>query len=91
MSNYCNKYKTANKEIAFEINIAYVRDCNKSFQDIEQGAQIRMFRLAKECGCKFIFGSDAHDATGHKRYDELTKVFIDLLQLKEDDILEFAR
>lgn len=83
--------KTANKEIAFELNIAYMRDRNKSYQDIEQGAQIRMFRLAKECGCKVIFGSDAHDMGGHKRYDELTKVFIDLLELKEGDILEFAR
>lgn len=83
--------KTANKGIAFELNIAYMRDFNKSYQDIEQGAHIRMYRLAKECGCKFIFGSDAHDATAHKRYDECTKTYIDLLELKEEDIVEFAR
>lgn len=84
-------HKTASKEIAVELNIAYMRDFSKNYQDIENGAHIRMFRLAKDCGCKFIFGSDAHDADCHKRYHEFTKVFIDLLELKEDDIAEIAR
>ena len=63
----------------------------KSYEEIAEAAHIRMFRLAKECGCKFIFGSDAHSTNEHKSYEKLTGIFVELLGLKEDDILSIAK
>ena len=83
--------KTANKGIAFELNVDYMAKFKKSYEEIAEAAHIRMFRLAKECGCKFIFGSDAHSTTEHKTYEQLTKTFADLLELKETDLAEIAR
>jgi histidinol phosphatase-like PHP family hydrolase len=49
-----------------------------------------MFRLAKECGCKFTFGSDAHDSSQHEFYGN-AQILADILGLKETDILEICR
>ena len=51
---------------------------------------MRMFRLAKECGCKFTFGSDAHEVIGHYNYSNADLV-ADMLELKEDDLHPLAR
>ncbi len=83
--------KTANKGIAFELNVDYMAKFKKSYEEIAEAAHMRMFRLAKESGCKFIFGSDAHSTTEHQTYEYLTKTFVELLGLKEDDIAEIAR
>lgn len=80
--------QTAKKEIAVEINIGKFRDSKA--EDIEACSQIRMFRIAKECGCKFIFGSDAHNRKRHDLYG-YTDVFADILELKEHDIADIAR
>ena len=80
--------KTANKGIGFEINVTVMH--NKSHEEIENNAMIRMFRLAKECGCKFIFGSDAHDLEKHSSYSN-AQFIADLLELKDGDILKIAR
>ncbi|MBQ9099527.1 MAG: hypothetical protein IJY50_08905 [Clostridia bacterium] len=50
----------------------------------------RMFGVAKECGCKFTFGSDMHARV------DMQKVFgaqpcIDHLGLTENDLMEFVR
>ena len=82
---------TANKGIAFELNVDYMAKFKKSYEEIEEAAHIRMFRLAKEMGCKFIFGSDAHSTTEHKTYEQLTKAFVELLGLKETDLAGIAR
>lgn len=79
---------TAKKNIAVEINIGNYHEMED--QDIINCSQIRMFRLAKECGCKFIFGSDAHNRRRHDSYGH-TEVLADILELKEDDIIEIAR
>lgn len=80
--------KTANKGIAVEINVSSMGE--KTAEQIENCAQMRLFRLARECGCKFIFGSDSHRDTGHATYSNATLV-AELLDLKEDDIAEIAR
>lgn len=82
--------KTAEKGIAVEINISSMHQQNITHAEIEKLSQIRIFRLAKECGCKFIFGSDAHDNEEHNSFGNADFV-AELLDLKEDDIATIAR
>lgn len=79
---------TAKKDIAVEINIGNYHEM--ADEDIINCSQIRMFRIAKECGCKFIFGSDAHNRRRHDSFAH-TDVLADILGLKEQDIAEIAR
>jgi len=80
--------KTAEKDIAIEINTSSMRE--KTHSEIEALSKIRLFRLAKECGCKFIFGSDAHNYTAHEYYSD-ADFAAELLELKEKDIADIAR
>lgn len=80
--------QTAEKNIAFEINISYTK--NMTPAQIADDCHIRMFRLAKECGCKFIFGSDAHDSSQHDFYPN-AEIISDILDIKEDDLAEICR
>ena len=55
------------------------------FSDSEADRVLRMFRIAKSCGCKFYLGSDAHHPS---TFDDVNQVFsraIDLLELEESD------
>ena len=45
---------------------------------------IRPYRIAKECGCKFYYGSDAHNPSEFGVYKCFGGI-IDLLDLSEDD------
>ena len=61
------------------------------FSDDEADKVLRMFRIAKECGCKFTFGSDSHTDRGHDTYAFVCQTVSDALGLKEDDIAELVR
>ncbi len=78
----------AEKGIAFEINTADME--GKTSEEIENGPSFRMFRLAKECGCQFLFGSDAHSNSSHNFYENAS-IVAKLLGLTEKDLLEIAR
>ena len=80
--------KTAKKDIAFEINVGTMRKLTD--EEIERSSQMRMFKLAAECGCKFIFGSDSHDVGVHQPYMHQVNLIADMLGLKEKDIVELA-
>ena len=80
--------KSAKKEVAYEINVASMK--NKTDVQIAESSQMRMFKLAKECGCKFIFGSDAHNGEAHRTYANHVNLVADLLNLREDDIVQIA-
>lgn len=80
--------ETAEKGIAFEINVSSMS--KKTPQEIADSSQIRVFRLAKECGCKFLFGSDAHSHAALETYGNATLV-AELLELGEDDIADIAK
>ena len=80
--------RSAEKDIAFEINVSQMM--NKTKDEIAECAQIRMFRIVKECGCKFIFGSDSHDDRTHEKYAN-AQFTADLLGLTEADIASIAR
>ena len=80
--------KTAEKGIAFELNMSYSKGMTP--QDIANDCHIRMFTLAKECGCKFTFGSDSHDDKAHDFYEN-ADILADILGIKEDDLAEICR
>ncbi len=80
--------QTAEAGIAYEINTTWMN--KKTQEEIADFEFIRMYRLAKESGCKFIFGSDSHKGTEHEKYSNAEFV-ADLLGLDENDILDIAR
>lgn len=80
--------KVANKNIAVEINMSSFMKLDEN--DIEQHRSMRLFRNAKEVGCKFIFGSDAHSHGSVERY-ALSDKIADALGLCDADITDIAR
>ena len=78
----------AEKGIAYEINISSLH--RKTHEEIEKAAVIRLFRLAKEEGCRFLFGSDTHDASKEVNYERADYI-ASLLDLKESDLAPIAR
>ena len=81
--------ETAERGIAYEINVSGMR--LKTKEQIDELPKMRLYRLAKECGCKFIFGSDAHGQVELDYYSKWTEYVSELLGLTEDDIIEIAR
>lgn len=79
--------KTANKGIAFEINLGGFQ--NRTKEEIETCSELRLYRLAKNCGCKFIFGSDAHCDTDHDTYFK-ADIIADFLELSQKDLADIA-
>ncbi len=80
-NEYENIFKAVAKQgIGIEINAG---DFN--FSDDEADTVLRMFRIAKECGCKFYLGSDAHHNSQLKSALPLFEKAIDLLNLEESD------
>ena len=51
----------------------------------EEESVLRMFRIAKKCGCKFYCGSDAHSPGYFDNTKRIMERAIDLLELTEDD------
>ena len=82
---------TAERGIAVEINIKCLVGYHAERTDtIAQQPHLRMFRIAKERGCRFTFGTDCHwlDA---QRVILSAPVVADLLGLTEDDLHPLAR
>ncbi|NLD88571.1 MAG: PHP domain-containing protein [Clostridiales bacterium] len=72
--------KAAQVGIGIELNHS-----DMSFKDEESDIILRPFRIARECGCKFYLGTDAHNP---KTFDDAREVFnraIDMLSLEEKD------
>ncbi len=46
---------------------------------------LRIYRIAKECGCRFYFGSDAHHPADFEKFRERAERIVDLLELTEND------
>ena len=53
--------------------------------EAEQNAVIRIFKIAKECGCKFYFGSDCHHPNRLGEVRERFERAVKLLELTEED------
>jgi len=76
--------ETAERGIAYELNVG--GHSLKTREDFEKLPVLRPARLAKECGCKFTFGSDAHSAPEFTYYKENAELLADILSLTDDDI-----
>jgi len=81
---------TAEKNIAVEINTGALRKhTRESFLESEE---FRMFTIAKQCGCRFTFGSDSHNVHDYSSYySEKSDMIAGLLNLKADDIADFVK
>jgi histidinol phosphatase-like PHP family hydrolase len=55
------------------------------FSDEETETVLRPYRIAKACGCKFYFGTDAHHPAGLDSARPYFERAIDLLGLKVED------
>lgn len=55
------------------------------FSDEESDSVLRMYRIAKQCGCKFYCASDAHHPNELDGAKEVLERAIDLLGLTEED------
>lgn len=71
--------EASKKNLAIEIN------ADMKFEDSEAESVLRMFRIAKECSCKFYLGSDAHSVGGFTNVKKVFDNVIDSLNLTEDD------
>lgn len=78
----------AENGIAVEINLSKVR--NYSVDDIIRSNLIRPFRIARECGCKFTFGSDSHTMWHSDNFKDFY-VVSQILGLTQEDISPFVR
>lgn len=47
---------------------------------------VRIYSIAKECGCRFTYGSDSHGVRGERGLDEVER-FFDLCGITDDDML----
>ena len=70
----------AQRGCGIELNLA-----DMSYPDSEADTVLRMFRIAKSCGCKFYLGSDAHTPEGFSRTQEVFSRAISHLDLQESD------
>lgn len=59
------------------------------FSDDEADTVLRMFRVAKDCGCKFYLASDAHHPRDFQNVRAIFARAIDLLDLQESDKFRF--
>lgn len=78
--------KAAKLGVGIELNSS---DMNPA--EGEEDTVFRMFRIAKKCGCKFYFGSDAHHPKG---LDEAKAIFdraIDAIGLEESDKIDLLK
>lgn len=50
---------------------------------------MRPYRIAKDCGCKFYLGSDAHHPDELEIAKKQFERMIDLLKLEESDKFDF--
>ena len=72
--------KAARLGCGIELNLS-----DMYFADDEAEIVLRPFRIAKECGCKFYLGSDAHHPKNFYKFIERYERAIDMLGLTEED------
>lgn len=78
--------RAAEVGVGIEIN-----SCSMMYKPEEEGDILRIYRIAKECGCKFYCGSDAHQPHELDRAMGLFQKAVDALKLEESDKLSFCR
>ena len=79
----------AERGIAYEINHDLMNW--KTKEQIAALPTMRLYRLAKKCGCKFIFGSDAHGYEGYRDYAPHLEYVTELIGITENDIADIVK
>lgn len=72
--------RAAEVGVGIEIN-----SCSMHYRPEEEEEILRIYRIAKECGCKFYCGSDAHQPYELDRAMGLFQKAVDRLDLTEED------
>ena len=72
----------AEKGMGIELNTGTFHFSNEA----EEAAVVAFYAHAKECGCKFTFGSDEHKSNGFAYHRERGQCMADALGLTEEDI-----
>ena len=72
--------KAARLGVGIELNAD-----DMEFTDEETDIVLRPYRIAKDCGCKFYCGSDAHHPDRFETVKAIFERAIDLLELTEED------
>ncbi len=75
------------KGIAVEINSSCAAPVSRSLGSIVNDPALRMYEIAKQCGCKFTFGSDAHSIGGINGIERAYTICA-LCGIGKEDILE---
>ncbi len=73
--------KAASVGVGIEINLEDAMHFEGETKDI----CLKLYQIAKDCKCKFYFGSDAHHPKSFEKCRGYFEQAIDLLQLKEND------
>lgn len=78
--------KTAKMGVAFDVNVNTYRFMN----ELERDPLVKVMRLAKECGIKFAFGTDAH---GVATLPSISKgdAISEAVGITDDDIFELVK
>ena len=71
-----------------ELNISELRGMEP---DLTKNPQMRIFKIAKEVGCQFTFGSDTHALNGLASVPRFASDVVDILGLEKTDIAEFLQ
>lgn len=66
-------------------------ELNTALSDASNPAALRPYLIAKECGCKFYLGSDAHGLENFNAVRDRFSSMIDALNLTEEDKHPFAK
>ncbi len=74
----------ADRGMGIELNFTAVRNGVKMTWE-NDADELRPYQLARDCGCKFYIGSDAHRTPGLDAQKDNAEAIIDLLGLTEDD------
>lgn len=74
--------KAAKLGAGIELNFS---DMSLALRTPDPEKVFRMFRIAKECGCKFYLGSDAHHPSPFERCVPVFEKAVEALGLTEDD------
>lgn len=76
----CLFKKAAEVGLGIELNFGDMIQMNNGAEQV-----LRIFRTAKECGCKFYLGSDAHSREDMQKVFPIFEQAINILDLKESD------
>lgn len=82
----------AEKGVSIEINAAIFHEALGKYDDFYHDESfIRIFKIAKKCGCLFHFASDAHSVEDFKLRKEVLEKIANEIGIEEKDILPLCR